>query len=411
LGATFRIAPILHAQAAACSGNGRALWTMPHGAPYCVTQWPHSGNACSIRGKSRRDMNTVSRWFRRQVANPQVVTLSLALLSVGIAIYFFGRMLAPALAAIVIAYLLQGLVSRLTRLGIPHLASVGLVFVAFIAFVTMLLFGLLPPLVRQLTRLVTQVPQILERAQTLLLALPKQYPNFVSETQIQDFISALGSEFIQLGQPVLSFSMTSLLALVAVIVYLVLVPLLVFFMVRDKDRILNWLGDFLPNERQLTRVVWHEVDAQIGNYVRGKFWEILIVGAATFVVFALLGLQFALLLAVLTGLSVLIPYVGAAVVTVPVALVALFQWGLSADFFYALLAYTIIQALDGNVLAPLLFSEVVNLHPVAIIIAILFFGGIWGFWGVFFAIPLATLIHAVLRAWPGAPVEHAAESA
>ena len=80
---------------------------------------------------------------------------------------------------------------------------------------------------------------------------------------------------------------------------------------------------------------------------------------------------------------------------------ALFQWGVAPEFYYAVIAYGVIQALDGNVLAPLLFSEVVNLHPVAIIVAILFFGGIWGFWGVFFAIPLATLINAIVEAWPG----------
>jgi len=65
-----------------------------------------------------------------------------------------------------------------------------------------------------------------------------------------------------------------------------------------------------------------------------------------------------------------------------------------------MLAYAVIQLLDGNVLVPVLFSEVVSLYPVAIIIAVLVFGGIWGFWGVFFAIPLATLVNAVLRAWP-----------
>ncbi|MCB1845382.1 MAG: AI-2E family transporter [Halioglobus sp.] len=348
-------------------------------------------------------MNSVSRWFRRQLENPQVVTLSIALLSFAVAIYFFGNMLAPVLAAIVIAYLLQGLVARLERLGVPHLPSVLLVFVGFLAFVAMMLFGLLPPLIRQVTRLVGQVPQILERAQALLLELPKEYPNFLTVAQIQEFIAGLGSEFIRLGQPVLSYSMTSLVALITVIVYVVLVPLLVFFMIRDKKRILAWLAGFLPHERELAGTVWQEVDAQIGNYVRGKFWEILLVGVVTFAVFYTLGLQFALLLGVLTGLSVLIPYVGAAVVTLPVALVALAQWGLTADFFYVILAYGIIQALDGNLLSPLLFSEVVNLHPIAIIVAILFFGGIWGFWGVFFAIPLATLIQAVLGAWPGAP--------
>ncbi|WP_231892466.1 AI-2E family transporter [Woeseia oceani] len=355
-------------------------------------------------------MNSVSRWFRRHLENPQVVTLTLALLSLGLSIYLFGNMLAPVLAAIVIAYLLQGLVARLERLGAPHFPSVLLVFVGFISFVAMMLFGLLPPLIRQVSRLVAQVPQILERAQGLLLRLPKEYPNFLSEAQIQEFIAGLGSEFIRLGQPVLSYSMTSLVALITVIVYVVLVPLLVFFMIRDKNRILSWLAEFLPSERQLAGIVWQEVDAQIGNYVRGKFWEIILVGSVTFAVFSMLGLQFALLLSVLTGLSVLIPYVGAAAVTVPVGLVALSQWGLTADFYYVILAYGIIQALDGNLLAPLLFSEVVNLHPVAIIVSILFFGGIWGFWGVFFAIPLATLIQAVLRAWPGAPLPPAPET-
>jgi putative permease len=120
----------------------------------------------------------------------------------------------------------------------------------------------------------------------------------------------------------------------------------------------------------------------------------------TYVVFTILGVDFAVLLAVMTGLSVLIPFVGAAVVTVPVAVVAFVQWGPTWDFGYVVIAYAIIQALDGNLLAPILFSEVVDLHPIAIIVAILIFGGLWGFWGVFFAIPLATVVQAVLKAWP-----------
>ena len=88
--------------------------------------------------------------------------------------------------------------------------------------------------------------------------------------------------------------------------------------------------------------------------------------------------------------------------TLKLALIGLFQWGWSDQFLYLVVVYGIIQALDGNVLVPLLFSEAVNLHPVAIICAVLLFGGLWGFWGVFFAIPLATLFKAVLNAWPRA---------
>jgi putative permease len=122
-------------------------------------------------------------------------------------------------------------------------------------------------------------------------------------------------------------------------------------------------------------------------------------------VFSAFGLNYAMLLALVVGLSVIIPYIGASVVTVPVVLIAWFQWGWSPPFLWLTVAYLIIQALDGNVVVPLLFSAVVNLHPVAIIVAILIFGGIWGFWGVFFAIPLATVVQAILSAWPrpGAP--------
>jgi len=155
--------------------------------------------------------------------------------------------------------------------------------------------------------------------------------------------------------------------------------------------------------------VWADVEGQIANYVRGKVGEILIVGAVAYVTFVALGLQYAALLATLVGFSVLIPYIGATVITLPIALVGFFQWGWGWDFGQLMIAYAIIQALDGNVLVPLLFSEAVNLHPVAIIVAILIFGGLWGFWGVFFAIPLATLVQAVLKAWPRSAGQDEAE--
>ena len=108
------------------------------------------------------------------------------------------------------------------------------------------------------------------------------------------------------------------------------------------------------------------------------------------------------LLAVLVGLSVIVPYVGATVVTIPVFLVGFFQWGFSGELLQVIVAYAVLQLIDGNILVPLIFSETVNLHPISIITAVLVFGGLWGFWGVFFAIPLATLVQAVMRAAPRA---------
>ncbi|KAA3641523.1 MAG: AI-2E family transporter, partial [Proteobacteria bacterium] len=138
----------------------------------------------------------------------------------------------------------------------------------------------------------------------------------------------------------------------------------------------------------------------IGNYVRGKAFEILLVGLITYIVFVFLDLEYAILLATITGFSVLVPFIGAVAVAFPIALVAFVQFGWTAPFAYVMMSYGVIQILDGNVLVPWLFSEVNNLHPVAIIVAVLFFGGVWGFWGVFFAIPLATLVNAVIQSWP-----------
>ena len=114
----------------------------------------------------------------------------------------------------------------------------------------------------------------------------------------------------------------------------------------------------------------------------------------------LFDLNYALLLSVLTGLSVIVPYIGATVVTVPVAAVAYVQWGVGSEFYTVMIAYLTLQFIDGNVLVPVIFSEANDLHPVAIIAAVLVFGGIWGLAGVFFAIPLATLIKAIINAWP-----------
>ncbi len=344
-------------------------------------------------------LHNIRGWIGRQLANPQIVTLSVIIVTITFIVYFFGHMLAPLFAAVVIAYLLGGLIGRLERRGVPHLGSVLVVFLSFFAFLIFAVFGLLPMLVRQLTQLAQQVPAMIARMQTALIDLPQRY-SMITERQIQELLNSISSEILSAGQTLLSYSLSSLITALTIGVYLVLVPILVFFLLKDRKEILAWATGFLPSDRPLTDQVWKEVDRQIGNYARGKVWEIFIVGAVTYTVFKFLGLQYSLLLAVITGFSVLIPYIGAFFVTLPVAGVAIFQWGVQPEFYWVLIAYGVIQFLDGNLLVPLLFSEAVNLHPVAIIAAILLFGGLWGVWGVFFAIPLATVIQAVLRAWP-----------
>ncbi len=345
-------------------------------------------------------MKLIRDWFHETFSDRQVLILTVILLVALAGIMFIADMMAPVIAAIIIAFMLDGPVQWMTRKGMSHIVAVNIAFITFFLAALLFLLGLLPVLFRQMGQFVAQVPDMTQALQNHLLALPKRYPEMISEEQINSFIGEIGSAIVSTVSTLPSFAGASVVGLLTAIVYLILVMLLVFVMVKDKKKITTWLVTFLPRDRDLTSAVWSEITIQVYNYMRGKVWEILIVGAVSYVVFALLGLDFAILLAVITGISVLIPYVGAAAVTVPVAAVAFLQYGMTWDLVYTVIAYGIIQAIDGNVLAPLLFSEVVNLHPVAIIVAILIFGGLWGLWGVFFAIPLATVVQAVLRAWP-----------
>jgi len=350
-------------------------------------------------------------WYKRNFSDPQAVILAILLLLGLLVVMFMGRMLAPILTAIVLAYMLEAVVELLESHKLPRVLSVVVVLVLFLLTILLLILLMVPILSQQSSQLIQELPKQLDKGQQALMRLPELYPQIFSQTQISEILMEMRRQITGMGQAFLSFSLASIPVLFALVVYLFLVPLMMFFFLKDKVIIINWLKRFLPRERGLTTKVWAEMDQQIGNYVRGKIVEIIIVGAATYITFVFLGLNYALLLGVLVGLSVIIPYIGAAAVTIPVIMVAYFQWGWSADLATLVVAYGIVQALDGNVLVPLLFSEAVNLHPVAIIVAVLVFGGIWGLWGVFFAIPLATLVKAVINAWPSMqPVENSNSS-
>lgn len=345
-------------------------------------------------------MNIVYEWYQRIVSDPQAMTLVILLTGGFLVLLMLGQMLMPVLAGVVVAYLLDGLVEKLYRLGMPRVLSVFLVFLLFLSFLIFALIWLVPELSVQVTQLVQQLPDIVLHVQGVMLQLPEKYPHLFTVEQVNDLGASIRKVIAEFSQYLFTISLPAVFGLITMVVYIVLVPVLTFFFLKDKERILAWCSQQLPQQRQLVDLVAYNVNIQVSNYVRGKVWEILIVGMMAFLVFELLGLKYALLLATITGLSVIVPYIGAVVVTFPVAVIAWFQWGWSPELGWILLAYGVLQILDGYMLVPVLFAEVVNLHPVAIIIAILVFGGLWGFWGVFFAIPLATLVQAVIQAWP-----------
>ncbi len=341
----------------------------------------------------------VKTWYNRYFSDPQAIILTAVLIVGATIVLTMGDMLLPVFASIVIAYLLEGVVRRMQHYGSKRLTAVILVFAIFVAFLIFLFFGIAPLVSSQLSELFKELPRYLTQGQQLLLQLPEIY-SFISEKHVNELNDLINREITGLGSQIVSLSFSSIPGLITLAVYIFLVPVLVFLFMKDKERIWLWFGEMLPEDRTLVSQVSDEMDLQLGKYIRGKFWEIMVVGVVTYIGFAILGIKYAILLSVLVGISVLVPYIGAAVVTIPVVLIAFFQWGWSNEFFWLIGFFGISQALDGTILVPWLFSGLVNLHPIAIIVSVLVFGGLWGFWGVFFAIPLATLVSAVIHAWP-----------
>ena len=342
----------------------------------------------------------LTRWYQRYLSEEEAVVLLMLLVAAFVVMLAFGEILAPVFVAVILAYLMQGVANVMRHRGLPKQLSVAVSTLLFFGGFLAVLFGLAPLVWRQLVALVREAPAMIEAGRKVLITLPEEYPVFFTQQQVNELTSVIQAEMATMGQILVTKGLSSIPSMLALLVYLILIPLMVFFFLKDRDQLIGWFAGFLPARRPLLDRIWGELNVQFANYARGKGIEILIIGGASYVVFALFSLNYAALLGLLVGLSVIVPYIGATLVTLPVVVVAYAQFGVTPDFYWVFGAYVVIQVLDGNVLVPLLFSEAVNLHPVAIVIAVLFFGGLWGLWGVFFAIPLATLVSAILSAWP-----------
>lgn len=348
-------------------------------------------------------LGTFQSWYKKKFEDPQTVAL-LGILIIGFGIiYFFSNLIMPLLIAIVVAYLLESPIRFLTnKCRLPRSLSVVLVVGSAISILGFLIMVLLPSLWNQAVGFIRDLPNMFNLLNAWLQALPEHYPELIDYAMLDGILSSIKANILGYGESLLAMSVNSLISLVGLGIYAFLVPLMVFFLLKDKPLFVRTFVGMMPKNRRLATRVWLEMQQQIANYIRGKLLEILIVGVVTYIILIFFDLRYPLLLSVAVGLSVLVPYIGAVLVTIPIALIALFQFGLSPDFYYLLLAFVISQLLDGNLLVPYLFSEAVNLHPLTIIVSVLIFGGLWGFWGVFFAIPLATLVKAVINALPSA---------
>ncbi len=306
----------------------------------------------------------------------------------------FSSVLIPFFIAIVLAYIFVSLDKDLVRRGVPDAISMPVVTVLVVGIFGGVSVYLAPIVWEQSINFAKEIPALYASFKSGLTTMIEVYLGSESKDVVDNIFAHISEVVAKAAGSLANHTVGSILNLSVLALYLIIIPLLTFLFIKDRQVILTFAARFVSNNETKSTIqyYWSKIDTQLANYIQGKLIEIIIIGAVSFILFMVLGLKYAALLATCVGLSVLIPYVGAFSVSVPIAAVALAQWGVDTQAFVLFFAYLLLQVFDGNILVPFIFSEKMKLHPIAILFAVFVFGYIGGIIGVFFSIPLLALM-------------------
>ncbi|CAL1329151.1 AI-2E family transporter [Candidatus Providencia siddallii] len=339
----------------------------------------------------------LKKLYYKNFSNPHIIVLFISLIIFFIIIFFFNEILTPLLISIMLAFLLELPIQLFERLGFSRIFSISVILILFIGISAIAILIIVPTVWQQWVKFIKDLPNMINYSSEFIQNLLKKYPILVNIGIIDIIINNFCNRLSLIANSVFTASVSSLISIFYLCVYLVLVPLMTFFLLKDKEYIKNRCLKLLSKNRFLLKKVLIKMNQYIINYLRGRFIEIVFVGLLTYICFAYFKLSYAVLLSVFVSISVLFPYIGTIISIIPVVIVALFQYGITNEFWLLMIIYLIIQIIDSNIIIPLLFSNAVDLHPLIIILSIIIFGSLFGFCGVFFAIPLAALIKVVIN--------------
>jgi predicted PurR-regulated permease PerM len=349
-------------------------------------------NPSRLRGGTAADPALVHRQLLFWLAGLLLFVLMLWLLS---------EIMLPFVAGLAIAYLLTPLTDRLERLGVNRLAAALLIITIVVLALIYLILLVAPILAGQLSSFFESVPGYITKLQSLLSDPSRPWlqkllgAGFSADKSISDLMTQ--------GVGWLTSFLHSLWsggrALVSLFSLVVVTPVVAFYLIYDWHRMVRAVDNWVPPQHRATvRELARQVDVAISGFVRGQTGVCLILGSFYAVALTLIGLNFGLLIGLISGLITFIPYVGSMTGLVVALGVAVAQfWPNYGPILMVLAVFLVGQFIEGYVLAPKLVGESVGLHPVWIIFALLAFGYLFGFVGLLVAVPLAATIGVLAR--------------
>ncbi len=324
--------------------------------------------------------------------------LFIALL-VGLIFYFLylvRGLLLPFVLAIVLVYLLNPLVERMEKRGSPRVAAILMLYLGVIIVVTSLLMYGVPRMVNQLEKLVETIPTYTDQVEQLVNQIQQRFANSAMPPGVQQIVDERITWVELKVMEMVRKAIDLLLGILSNLFYLALAPVLAFYIMKDLKELKQWAISQFPRKcyADVLRLAG-EIDQVFSNFVRGHLTVVLIVGVLTSLAFALIGLEFGVMLGIIAGLAELIPYFGPLIGAVPAVALALLQSQWLA--VKVIIVVAIIQQLEGNVLSPKILGDSIGLHPLAIIVTLLAGGHLFGIAGMLLAVPLAAIARILVK--------------
>lgn len=308
-----------------------------------------------------------------------------------------GDVILPFVLGGAIAYCLDPIADRLERLGLSRVAAVAVItLVATLAFILLFLL-VIPTLIQQTAQLIETAPDVFNRLQN---ALTTRFPELMDETStIRQQLIAIGETIQSKGGELVNGVLSSALGLINMLIFLVVVPVVAFYLLLDWDNMTAKIDEMLPRDHlPVVRRLASQVDKTLASFIRGQGTVCLILGTYYAISLMLAGLNFGLVVGFIAGLVSFIPYIGALVGGVLAIGLALFQfWGDWVSIGIIGGIFMVGQFLEGNILTPKLVGNSVGLHPVWLLFALSVFGSLFGFVGMLIAVPVAAMIGVFAR--------------
>ncbi len=356
-----------------------------------VSARPSWLNRLHTRAKSRP-----LAWLDLHFATMAAVAIAFALL-----LWLLSPILAPFLAAAILAYIFDPVVSKLEAHGVRRALGTVLALLVLVVAVILLMLIILPLFYKEIAQLIEQMPGFMDRLRSTVL--PWISDKFgvdipLDSASLRQFIADNAQDASGIAKKVFASLGVGGLAVVGFLINLLLIPVVLFYVLRDWKSLLRGVDQSVPRRFHATvSTLGREIDAVLSEFLRGQLSVMLLMSLFYVLGLWLAGLNFALPVGLITGILVFVPYLGSGTGLLLGTVAAVMQFPNMNGVFLVWGVFGIGQLLEGFVITPWLVGDRIGLHPVAVIFALLAFGQVFGFFGVLLALPASAAMLVGLR--------------